>query len=63
MISPYGSETLNPLHVADEAERNRLLEAGEAMPSFVLASAAAANAAMLGAGYFNPLSGYMNLRS
>ena len=38
MISPYGSETLNPLYVADEAERNRLLEAGEAMPSLVLAS-------------------------
>ena len=61
MISPYESETLNPLYVADDAERNRLLEAGEAMPSLVLASTAAANAAMLGAGYFNPLSGYMNL--
>ena len=61
MISPYGSETLNPLYVADEAERNRLLEAGEAMPSLVLASTAAANGAMLGAGYFNPLPGYMNL--
>ena len=61
MISPYESETLNPLYVADDAERNRLLEAGEAMPSLVLASTAAANAAMLGAGYFNPLPGYMNL--
>ena len=29
MISPYGSDKLNPLHVADEGERNRLLEAGE----------------------------------
>ena len=61
MISPYESETLNPLYVADDAERKRLLEAGEAMPSLVLASIAAANAAMLGAGYFNPLPGYMNL--
>ena len=61
MISPYGSDTLAPLYVADDRERNRLLEAGEAMPSLVLASAAAANAAMLGAGYFNPLFGYMGL--
>ena len=61
MIPPYESETLSPLYVADDAERNRLLEAGEAMPSLVLASTAAANAAMLGAGYFNPLPGYMNL--
>ncbi len=27
MISPYGSDKLNPLHVADEGERNRLLKA------------------------------------
>ena len=31
------------------------------MPNLVLNSAAAANAVMLGAGYFNPLAGYMNL--
>ena len=31
------------------------------MPSLLLNSAAAANAVMMGAGYFNPLTGYMNL--
>ena len=61
MIPPYGSDTLNPLYVADALERDRLLQAGAEMPSRVLASAAAANAVMLGAGYFNPLPGYMNL--
>ena len=33
----------------------------DTLPSLLLNSAAAANAVMLGAGYFNPLSGYMNL--
>lgn len=61
MIPPYGSDTLTPLYVADDAERERLLEAGRAMPSLVLTSTAAANAVMLGAGYFNPLSGYMTV--
>ena len=30
------------------------------MPSIIVSSAAAANAVMLGGGYFNPLTGYMN---
>ena len=34
----------------------------EAYLAVVLNSAAAANAVMLGAGYFSPLEGYMNLR-
>jgi sulfate adenylyltransferase len=38
-----------------------LLEEANSLPSLLLTSAAAANAVMLGAGYFNPLSGYMNL--
>jgi sulfate adenylyltransferase len=33
----------------------------DTLPSIVVSSAAAANAVMLGAGYFNPLTGYMNL--
>jgi sulfate adenylyltransferase len=61
MISPYGSDTLSPLYVANDEARTRLLDAGEAMPSLVLTSAAAANASMLGAGYFNPLLGFMDL--
>ncbi|UCE88431.1 MAG: sulfate adenylyltransferase, partial [Pseudomonadota bacterium] len=38
-----------------------LLHEAENLPSMMLNSAAAANAVMMGAGYFNPLTGYMNL--
>jgi len=61
LIKPHGSDTLNPLLVADEQQRLQLLEEAQGLPSIVLNSAAAANAVMLGAGYFNPLTGYMNL--
>ena len=61
MIRPHGSEQLNPLYVRDDAARAALLEEAEGLPSLTLNSAAAANAVMLGAGYFNPLPGYMNL--
>ena len=58
MIKPHGSETLNPLYVADATQRAALLKEVETLPSLLLNSAAAANAVMLGAGYFNPLTGY-----
>ena len=61
MIKPHGSDTLNPLYVADQAERNRLIEEAKGLPSIGICSAAAANAVMLGSGYFNPLTGYMSL--
>lgn len=61
MIKPHGSQELTALYVADEAQRNALLEEAEGLPSLLLNSAAAANAVMLAAGYFNPLTGYMNL--
>ena len=61
MIRPHGSESLNPLFVQDAARREALLREAEQLPSIVVSSAAAANAVMLGAGYFNPLTGYMNL--
>ncbi len=61
MIKPHGSQELNPLYVADSAARAALAEEAEGLPSLLLNSAAAANAGMLGAGYFNPLPGYMNL--
>lgn len=60
MIKPHGSDTLNPLYVADDARRAALLAEAATLPSLLLNSAAAANAVMLGAGYFNPLAGYMN---
>lgn len=61
MIKPHGSEQLNALYVDDEGQRQALLSEAEQLPSLLLNSAAAANAVMLGAGYFNPLTGYMNL--
>jgi sulfate adenylyltransferase len=61
MISPHGSEKLNPLYVADDAKRKALAKEAEGLPSIVVCSAAAANAVMMGSGYFNPLTGYMSL--
>jgi len=61
MINPHGSETLKPLLVSDDAARLALAQEAESLPSLVLNSAAAANAVMLGGGYFTPLDGYMNL--
>ena len=61
MIKPHGSDTLNPLYVADEAKRAALQVEAEGLPSIVVCSQAAANAVMMGSGYFNPLTGYMNL--
>lgn len=61
MIKPHGSDTLNPLFVYDVTEHHELTREAESLPSLTLNSAAAANAVMLGAGYFNPLTGYMDL--
>jgi sulfate adenylyltransferase len=60
LIQPHGSATLNPLFVYDAAENERLQQEARSLPSIVVSSATAANAVMLGAGYFNPLPGYMN---
>jgi sulfate adenylyltransferase len=61
LIKPHGSDTLNPLYVADDKKRAELLKEAESLPSILVSSAAAANAVMLGCGYFNPLKGFMNL--
>ena len=61
MIKPHGSNTLTPLFVQDAQRQQELLAEAESLPSLLLNSAAAANAVMLGAGYFNPLTGYMNV--
>lgn len=63
MIKPHGSDSLIPLFVMDEQERHALLKEAEKLPSAVVNSAAAANAVMLGSGYFTPLPGFMNLES
>jgi len=61
MIKPHGSDELNPLFVYDVEQRHALVKEAESLPSILLNSAAAANAVMLAGGYFNPLTGYMNL--
>ncbi|HRJ51352.1 MAG TPA: sulfate adenylyltransferase [Candidatus Thiothrix moscowensis] len=60
MIKPHGSDELNPLFVYDSAENEALRKEAEGLVSIVVSSATAANAVMLGGGYFNPLTGYMN---
>lgn len=61
MIKPHGSETLNPLFVYDQIKHHELQQEAKSLPKLLVSSAAAANAVMLGGGYFNPLTGYMNV--
>ncbi|MCB1666728.1 MAG: sulfate adenylyltransferase [Pseudomonadales bacterium] len=61
MIKPHGADALKPLFVYDTEQHDTLMTEAENLPGLVVSSAAAANAVMLGAGYFTPLSGYMNL--
>jgi len=60
LIKPHGSDELNPLFVYDTAANEALQKEAKGLPSLVVSSATAANAVMLGGGYFNPLTGYMN---
>jgi sulfate adenylyltransferase len=60
LISPHGSDKLNPLFVYDTTANEALQKEAEKLTSIVVSSATAANAVMLGGGYFNPLTGYMN---
>ena len=60
LIMPHGSNELNTLYIEDEMARSSMLSASAEMRSLQINSAAAANAVMMAAGYFNPLTGYMN---
>lgn len=60
MIKPHGSDSLNP-RLVDQHRMASLSSEADSLPSIVVNSAAAANLVMLGAGYFNPLKGFMNL--
>jgi len=59
MIKPHGSDQLNPLYVMDDAKRAALQKEAAGLPSILGSSAAAANAVMMGGGYFNPLTSFM----
>ncbi|MCU7844940.1 MAG: sulfate adenylyltransferase [Candidatus Thiodiazotropha sp. (ex Monitilora ramsayi)] len=61
MINPVGSAELQPLFVYDSELHHQLSHEAESLPSVVISSQAAGNAVMMGAGYFNPLKGFMTL--
>ena len=60
MINPYGSKALNLLLEPEESSCQHVIDNCSDLPHILLNSAAAANLVMLGAGYFNPLTGFMN---
>lgn len=60
MIKPHGADALTPLFVADQSERQALILEAQSLTQVMVSSATAANAVMLGGGYFTPLPGYMN---
>ena len=59
LIKPHGADALTPRIVSDQ-RKLALEEEAASLASIAVSSAAAANAVMLGAGYFTPLTGYMN---
>ena len=59
LITPHGAASLTPLIATGERLAALEIES-ESLPSITVSSAAAANAVMLGAGYFTPLQGFMN---
>ena len=61
MINPHGTDTLKPLLVSNAEKLQALQQEAQGLPSLLLSSAAAANAVMLGGGYFTPLPGFMNI--
>ena len=59
LIASHGADELRPL-IVDDARRGELEAEALTLPALTMSSAAAANAVMMGAGYFTPLTGYMN---
>ncbi len=60
MIKPHGANQLNSLFISDEQQRQDLIEHAKSLPQILVSSATAANAVMLGSGYFTPLNGFMS---
>lgn len=59
MIKPHGADALNPRIVTDSVALETLSTEANTLPQVLVSSATAANAVMLGGGYFTPLQGYM----
>mgnify|MGYP000433387548 FL=1 len=59
MIKPHGADALKPLFITDQAVLDALLTESNSLTRVLVSSATAANAVMLGGGYFTPLAGYM----
>ena len=53
LIAPHGADELRPL-IVDDTRRAELEAEALTLPSLMVSSAAAANAVMMGAGYFTP---------
>jgi sulfate adenylyltransferase len=61
MIKPIGSDELQPRFVYDPDQHHKLMQEAQNLPAVTISSQAAGNAVMMGAGYFNPLQGFMNV--
>ncbi len=61
MIKPVGSDELQPRFIYDSEQHHALMQEAETLPSVIISSQAAGNAVMMGAGYFTPLQGFMNV--
>lgn len=61
MIKPVGSDELHPRYIYDEVEHEKITKEAASLASVVISSQAAGNAVMMGAGYFSPLKGFMNV--
>lgn len=59
MIKPHGAAALTPLFVSDQGQREALINETSTLSQVLVSSATAANAVMLGGGYFTPLKGTM----
>ncbi len=60
LIKPHGAKQLTPLYVQDDNERQYLTEESKSFKYIILNSSSAANVVMLAAGYFTPLTGFMD---
>ena len=59
MIKPHGADALKPLFITDQVTLDTLVVESKSLTQVLVSSATAANAVMLGGGYFTPLNGYM----